>query len=85
MKIARADVIVTCPGRNFVTLKIVTDEDVYGIGSATAMWDRTIAVNLKSTYLLSPRSSNPPCRSPAMGSGTRHHAFVHGKSLPRPL
>ncbi|MGO4726404.1 MULTISPECIES: D-mannonate dehydratase ManD [unclassified Inquilinus] len=35
MKIIRADVIVTCPGRNFVTLKLVTDEGVYGIGDAT--------------------------------------------------
>src|SRR5882757_5506145 len=35
MKIIRADVIVTCPGRNFVTLKLVTDEAVYGIGDAT--------------------------------------------------
>ena len=35
MKIVRADVIVTCPGRNFVTLKVVTDEGVYGIGDAT--------------------------------------------------
>jgi len=35
MKIVRADVIVTCPGRNFVTLKVVTHEGVYGIGDAT--------------------------------------------------
>ena len=35
MKIEQARVIVTCPGRNFVTLKIVTDEGVYGIGDAT--------------------------------------------------
>ena len=35
MKITEARVIVTCPGRNFVTLKIVTDEGVYGIGDAT--------------------------------------------------
>jgi mannonate dehydratase len=35
MKIASARVIVTCPGRNFVTLKIETDEGVYGIGDAT--------------------------------------------------
>ena len=35
MKIVRADVIVTCPGRNFVTLKVVTDEGVHGIGDAT--------------------------------------------------
>jgi len=35
MKIERARVIVTCPGRNFVTLKIETDQGVYGIGDAT--------------------------------------------------
>ena len=35
MKITAARVIVTCPGRNFVTLKIETDEGVTGIGDAT--------------------------------------------------
>jgi len=35
MKITSAKVIVTCPGRNFVTLKIMTDQGVYGIGDAT--------------------------------------------------
>ena len=35
MKIVDAKVFVTCPGRNFVTLKIITDEGVYGIGDAT--------------------------------------------------
>ena len=35
MKITAARVIVTCPGRNFVTLKIETDEGVHGIGDAT--------------------------------------------------
>jgi len=35
MKITDAKVIVTCPGRNFVTLKIITDEGIYGIGDAT--------------------------------------------------
>ncbi|WP_434577136.1 D-galactonate dehydratase family protein [Pseudomonas sp. Z5-35] len=35
MKIVEARVIVTCPGRNLVTLKIVTDEGIYGIGDAT--------------------------------------------------
>ena len=35
MKISAARVIVTCPGRNFVTLKIETDQGVYGIGDAT--------------------------------------------------
>ena len=35
MKISAGKVIVTCPGRNFVTLKIMTNEGVYGIGDAT--------------------------------------------------
>jgi len=35
MKIASARVIVTCPGRNFVTLKIQTEDGAYGIGDAT--------------------------------------------------
>jgi len=34
-KITSARVIVTSPGRNFVTLKIETDDGVYGIGDAT--------------------------------------------------
>lgn len=35
MKIVAADVIVTSPSRNFVTLKITTDEGITGIGDAT--------------------------------------------------
>lgn len=35
MKITDAKVIVCSPGRNFVTLKIYTDEGVYGLGDAT--------------------------------------------------
>lgn len=35
MKITRASVIITCPGRNLVTLKIETDQGIYGIGDAT--------------------------------------------------
>ena len=34
-KIANAKVIVTCPGRNFVTLKVETVDGVHGIGDAT--------------------------------------------------
>ncbi|SEN69347.1 D-mannonate dehydratase [Sphingomonas gellani] len=34
-KITRARVIVTCPGRNFVTLKIECDDGTTGVGDAT--------------------------------------------------
>ncbi len=35
MKITEARVIICSPGRNFVTLKIVTEDGVYGVGDAT--------------------------------------------------
>jgi len=35
MKITSARVIVCCPGRNFVTLKIETDAGLTGIGDAS--------------------------------------------------
>ena len=35
MKITGARVIVTCPGRNFVTLKVEADAGIYGLGDAT--------------------------------------------------
>ncbi len=35
MKITDAKVIVCCPGRNFVTLKITTEDGIYGLGDAT--------------------------------------------------
>src|SRR5262249_18689189 len=35
MKITNARVIITCPGRNFVTLKIETDAGLSGVGDAT--------------------------------------------------
>jgi mannonate dehydratase len=35
MKITNAYVNITSPGRNFVTLKIETDEGIYGLGDGT--------------------------------------------------
>jgi mannonate dehydratase len=35
MNIVAAKVIVTCPGRNFVTLKLTTDDGLTGVGDAT--------------------------------------------------
>jgi mannonate dehydratase len=36
MKIDKAEVIVTSPDRNFVTLKLTTDEGVTGLGDASS-------------------------------------------------
>src|SRR2546428_11469480 len=35
MKIVDAKVIVCSPGRNFVTLKLTTEDAIYGLGDAT--------------------------------------------------
>jgi mannonate dehydratase len=35
MKIVDAKVVVCCPGRNFVTLKLATEDGLYGLGDAT--------------------------------------------------
>jgi len=35
VKIIDAQVIVCCPGRNFVTLKLTTEDGLYGLGDAT--------------------------------------------------
>lgn len=34
-RITAAEVIITCPGRNFVTLKISTEQGIFGLGDAT--------------------------------------------------
>ena len=44
MKITSAKTFVCCPDRNFVTLKVLTDEGVYGLGDAT-LNGRELAVN----------------------------------------
>ena len=35
MRITDAKVTICSPGRNFVTLKLVTEDGVYGLGDAT--------------------------------------------------
>lgn len=52
MKITSARVIVTCPGRNFVTLKIETDQGVYGIGDATLNGRELSVVSYLQDYVV---------------------------------
>ncbi len=52
MKIIEAKVIVTCPGRNFVTLKIVTDQGIYGLGDATLNGREQSVVAYLENYLV---------------------------------
>jgi mannonate dehydratase len=52
MKIIAAKVIVSCPGRNFVTLKIITDQGIYGIGDATLNGREKSVVSYLEDYLV---------------------------------
>lgn len=53
MKITGARVIVTCPGRNFVTIKIETDDGIHGVGDAT-LNGRELAVAAYLEHHLAP-------------------------------
>jgi len=50
MKITDAKVIVCSPGRNFVTLKIFTDEGIYGLGDATLNGMEKAVVSYLESY-----------------------------------
>ncbi|AJQ97052.1 D-mannonate dehydratase ManD [Gynuella sunshinyii] len=52
MKIVDAKVIVSCPGRNFVTLKLITDEGVYGIGDGTLNGREKSVVSYLEDYVI---------------------------------
>ncbi|MBR9791410.1 MAG: D-galactonate dehydratase family protein [Gammaproteobacteria bacterium] len=62
MKITDAYVIVCSPGRNFVTLKIVTDEGVYGIGDATLNGREKTVVSYLEDYLIPALIGKDPAR-----------------------
>lgn len=52
MKITSAKVIVCSPGRNFVTLKIETDEGIYGIGDATVNGRELVVAQYLEEYVI---------------------------------
>ena len=52
MEITEAKVIVTCPGRNFVTLKIMTDDGLVGLGDATLNGRELAVVSYLDDHLI---------------------------------
>src|ERR1700682_2868011 len=52
MPITDARVIVTCPGRNFVTLKIETADGSFGLGDATLNGRELAVVSYLSDHVL---------------------------------
>lgn len=52
MKIVDAKVIVCSPGRNFVTLKLVTEDGIYGLGDATLNGRELAVVSYLNDHLI---------------------------------
>src|SRR5260370_14702953 len=52
MQITNARVIVTCPGRNFVTLRIATADGSFGLGDATLNGRELAVVSYLSDHVL---------------------------------
>ena len=52
MKITDAKVFIGGPGKNYVTLKIMTDEGVYGLGDATLNNRETLPAKFLEDYLI---------------------------------
>ena len=52
MKITDAKVFVGGPGKNYVTLKIMTDEGIYGLGDATLNNRETLPAKYLEDYLI---------------------------------
>lgn len=52
LRITNCKVIVTSPGRNFVTLKIETNEGVYGVGDATLCSREKVVASYLEDYIV---------------------------------
>jgi|GEM_PF-404754 len=63
MKITDAKVFVGGPGKNYVTLKIMTDQGIYGLGDATLKNRETLPAAYLSDYIVPNLIGMDPCRS----------------------
>lgn len=63
MKITGAKVFVGGPGKNYVTLKIMTDQGVYGLGDATLNNRETLPAKYLTDYLIPSLIGMDPRRS----------------------
>ena len=63
MKITGASVFVGGPGKNYVTLKIMTDQGVYGLGDATLNNRETLPAAYLQDYLIPNLIGMDPRRS----------------------
>ena len=76
MKIVRGTVIICSPGRNFVTLKLETDEGIYGLGDATLNGRELAVASYLTDHLI------PLHRRPRRAADRRHLAVpLQGRLL----
>ena len=71
MKITDAKVIVCSPGRNFVSLKITTEDGIYGLGDATLNGRELAVVSYLSDHVLPLLIGRDARRIEAPAAGTR--------------
>ena len=70
LKIVSAKVIVTCPGRNFVTLKLETEDGLYGLGDATLNGRELAVASYLSDHLLPLLAGRAASKRPCRGTAT---------------
>jgi mannonate dehydratase len=62
LRITDAKVVVCCPGRNFVTLKITTDDGIHGLGDATLNGRELAVASYLNDHVLPLLIGRDPCR-----------------------
>ena len=67
-EIVDAKVIVTCPGRNFVTLKITTRSGITGLGDATLNGRELAVASYLQDHVVPNLSAATPAASRTCGS-----------------
>jgi len=73
MKITSAEVFVGGPGKNYVTLKIMTDQGIYGLGDGTLNTRETLPAEFLKTYMI-------PCLI-GMGAPAMRHSGYAGRRI----
>ncbi len=84
LKMTNADVFVGGPGKNYITLKIMTDEGIYGLGDATLNNRETLPAASFVDYLIPCLLGKAPCNSEDLWQYLYRGAYFRRGPLPWP-